>query len=101
MGEPAETQEPRRVKVKAKWREPQDMEPVFSEHLHLQGANDKFYWTFGRLELPLADLEGEGAELEIKPVGTRFVVPIEAMRKIRDLLNRVVKDPEEKEEEQK
>lgn len=97
MGEPAETQEPRSIKVKATWVEPQDqdMEPVFSEHLHLQFVNDKFYVTFGRLELPLVDLETDAPELEIKPVGTRFVVPIQAMRKIRDLLNRVVKDPEE------
>ena len=97
MGEPAETQEPRKIKLKAEWREPQDMEPVFCEHLHLQLVGDKFYWTFGRLELPLADMKGDAPEVEIKPVGVRFVMPIQAMRKVRDLLKRVVKDTEEEE----
>lgn len=103
MGEPvSETREPRRVKVKANWQEPQkDMEVVFSEHLHIQFADDKFYLTFGRLNLPLADLEGETPEVEIQPVGTRFVVPLQAMRKIRDALIRIVPDDPKGKKEQK
>ena len=98
MGEPAEKPESRGegVLAVAKWREPEGLEPAFVEHLMVQRLNDKYYLTFGRIEMPLSGISDKKPEVWVQPVG-RFVVPEAAMRTIRDLLNRFVDSGETQE----
>ena len=92
MGEPAKKTEPDTEgrPVKTTWREPQGMEPAFVEHLHIQRIDEKFFLTFGRIDVPLSGLPDEdSAEVWIEPVA-RFVVPLPAMQRIQKLVNRIV-----------
>lgn len=93
MSEPAKKKElgAKGLAVKTRWREPEGMEHAFVEHLHIHRIDEKFFLTFGRMDVPLSGFEGDedSPEAWIEPVA-RFVVPLPAMQNIQKVVNRVL-----------
>lgn len=69
----------------------ENLDQIIADELQLQWVNDRFYLTFGQIQVPFVEPEGGNFVADIRPVG-RYVVSRQSLEKIRDLLNRVLDD---------
>jgi hypothetical protein len=79
--------------LRLKWTSGEDLDPIFSDHLHVARAGQFYYLTFGQTRVPIA-VEKRPEQLEIRPM-VRLVVHEAAMENFMRLLSGMVeKEPQ-------
>jgi hypothetical protein len=80
--------------VEVRWSNPEHLDPVFADQMHLTRMNDQYYLTFGQIRPTFADV-GKGPPVttraEVRPM-VRITMSREILQKVADLISKGLAD---------